>query len=82
MNNIKKKAGSYFKRIFKDVPNVYTQHKPHLFEEVIPEFIQNRVKESNFKTLFNGRNSISKNTKPLIIVFYVGGITYTEAKEA
>jgi hypothetical protein len=31
-NNIKKKASSYFKRILKDVPNVYTQHKPYIFE--------------------------------------------------
>lgn len=30
-NNIKKKASSYFKRILKDVPNVYTQHKPYVF---------------------------------------------------
>lgn len=43
MSNIKKKASSYFKRILKDVPNVYTQHKPYIFEEVIPSFIQNRV---------------------------------------
>lgn len=32
MSTIKKKASSYFKRILKDVPNVYTQHKPHIFE--------------------------------------------------
>jgi hypothetical protein len=31
LNNIKKKASSYFKRILKDVPNVYTQHKPYIF---------------------------------------------------
>ncbi len=43
MSNIKKKASSYFKRILKDVPNVYTQHKPYIFEEVLPTFIQNRV---------------------------------------
>ena len=30
-NNIKKKAKSYFDRMLKDVPNVYTQHKPYLF---------------------------------------------------
>ncbi len=38
--NIKKKAVSYFDRIFKDVPNVYTQHRPYLFEHVIPEVLQ------------------------------------------
>lgn len=31
LNNIKKKAKSYFDRMLKDVPNVYTQHKPYLF---------------------------------------------------
>ena len=76
MNNIKKKASSYFKRILKDVPNVYTQHKPHIFEEVLPTFIQNRVNENDYKTIFNGRASSGRN-KPLIIVFYVGGVTYT-----
>lgn len=34
--NFKKKATSYFDRIFSDVPNVYTQHKPYLFENLIP----------------------------------------------
>lgn len=32
LNNIKKKAKSYFDRMLKDVANVYTQHKPYLFE--------------------------------------------------
>lgn len=36
MNSIKKKAKSYFERLMKDVPNVYTQHRPHFFEEIIP----------------------------------------------
>jgi len=79
MNNIKKKASSYFKRILKDVPNVFTQHKPHIFEEVLPTFIQNRVNENDYKTIFTGRSSSGRN-KPLIIVFFVGGVTYTEAK--
>jgi hypothetical protein len=34
--NFKKKATSYFDRIFSDVPNVYTQHRPYIFESVIP----------------------------------------------
>jgi len=79
MNNIKKKATSYFKRIMKDVPNVYTQHKPHIFEEVIPNFIQNRINDNDYRTNFAGRTASGRN-KPLIIVFYVGGVTYTEAK--
>lgn len=81
MSTIKKKASSYFKRILKDVPNVYTQHKPHIFEEVLPCFIQNRVNENDYRTNFVGRSYSGRN-KPLIIVFYVGGVTYTEAKEA
>ncbi len=30
--DFKKKAASYFNRIFSDVPNVYTQHRPYHFE--------------------------------------------------
>ena len=79
--NLKKKALSYFDRILKDVPNVYTQHKPYFFEHTLPELLQDRVKEGEYRTAFAGRQSHSRN-KPLIIVFYVGGATYTEAKEA
>jgi vacuolar protein sorting-associated protein 45 len=77
--NFKKKAFSYFDRILKDVPNVYTQHKPYLIENVIPEILQDRVKESDYRTAFNGRNGSGKN-RPIVIIFYVGGVTYTEAK--
>lgn len=31
LTNIKKKAKSYFDRMMKDVPNVYTQHRPYVF---------------------------------------------------
>ena len=79
--NLKKKALSYFDRILKDVPNVYTQHKPYMFEHVIPDILQDRVKEGEYRTAFAGRQSHSRN-KPLVIVFYVGGTTYTEAAEA
>ena len=45
MSNIKKKASSYFKRILKEVFNVYRLHKPYMFEEVIPVlFKTNRTK--------------------------------------
>lgn len=74
--NIKKKALSYFDHIFKDVPNVYTQHKPYLFENVIPDFVQDKVKESEYRTAFPGRGGMGRG-KPLIIIFYVGGATYT-----
>jgi vacuolar protein sorting-associated protein 45 len=39
------------------------------------------VKENEYRTAFAGRQSYSRN-KPLVILFYVGGTTYTEAKEA
>ena len=74
--NLKKKAFSYFDRILKDVPNVYTQHKPYLFEHTIPDFLLDRVKENEYRTAFAGRQSYSRS-KPLVIVFYVGGTTYT-----
>lgn len=79
--NFKKKAFSYFERILTDVPNVYTQHKPYLFENVIPDLLQDKVKENDYRTAFNGRGG-SNRGKPVIILFFVGGVTYTEAKEA
>ena len=78
-NNIKKKAKSYFDRMLKDVPNVYTQHKPHIFEEILPDIISERLKESDYPTIFNGRNAMGKQ-RPVVIIFFVGGATYTEAK--
>lgn len=43
-SNIKKKAKCFFDRMMKDVPNVYTQHKPYFFEETLPDFIGQRLK--------------------------------------
>lgn len=79
--NLKKKALSYFDRILKDVPNVYTQHKPYFFEHILPDILQDKIKDNEYRTAFAGRQSNSRN-KPLVILFYVGGTTYTEAKEA
>lgn len=79
--NFKKKATSYFDRIFSDVPNVYTQHRPYLFESVIPELLQDRLKEADYRIAFNGRPG-NNRAKPVVILFFVGGVTYTEAKEA
>lgn len=79
--NFKKKALSYFDRILSDVPNVYTQHRPYLFENVIPDMLQDKIKENEYRTAFAGRMGSNRN-KPIIILFYVGGVTYTEAKEA
>jgi hypothetical protein len=44
--NLKKKAVSFFERILKDVPSVFTGHKPYLFENVLPDLIFDRAKES------------------------------------
>ena len=81
LNNIKKKAKSYFDRAFKDVPNVYTQHKPFLFEQILPEIASEKLKESDYPYTLNRRINVS-NKRPVVIVFFVGGATYTEAKEA
>ena len=74
-NNIKKKAKSYFDRMLKDVPNVYTQHKPHIFEELLPEIISEKLKESDYPTIFHARNAMGRQ-RPVVIVFFVGGATY------
>ena len=79
--NLKKKALSYFDRILKDVPNVYTQHKPYFIENILPDILQDRIKDNEYRTAFAGRQSTNRN-KPLVILFYVGGGTYTEAREA
>lgn len=81
INNIKKKAKSYFDKILKDVPNVYTQHRPYLFEEILPDLLNEKLKESDYPIVFN-RRAPTRNTRPVVIVFFVGGATYTEAKEA
>jgi len=47
----------------------------------LPDFLQDKVKESDYRTAFGGRQGSNRN-KPVIILFYVGGVTYTEAKEA
>ncbi len=43
-NNIKKKASSFFEKMFKDVPNVYTQHKSYLAEVILPDIVSGRLK--------------------------------------
>ena len=81
ITNLKKKAKSYFEKLMKDVPNVYTQHRPYIFEEVLPEFSSGKVvSEENYRVAFNGRGIVTGKNKPIIIVFFVGGATYTEAK--
>lgn len=80
VNNIRKKAKSYFDRMLKDVPNVYTQHKPYLFQQILPELLVDKLKETDYPILFNRR--INSQKRPVVIVFFVGGVTYNEAKQA
>lgn len=42
-SNIKKKAKTFFDSLFKDVPNVYTQHKSYLAEAILPEVVAGRL---------------------------------------
>ena len=44
--NLKKKAVSFFERILKDVPSVFTGHKPYLFENVLPDIIYDRIRDN------------------------------------
>lgn len=80
LNNIRKKAKSYFDRMLKDVPNVYTQHKPYLFEQLLPELTAEKLKETDYPIAFGRR--VNSGKRPVVIVFFVGGVTYNEAKEA
>ena len=34
--------------MLKDVPNVYTQHKPYLFEQILPDLLSDKLKESDY----------------------------------
>lgn len=43
-NNMKKKAKSFFDSLFKDVPNVFTQHKSYLVETILPDIVSGRLK--------------------------------------
>lgn len=74
LNNIKKKAKSYFDRMLKDVPNVYTQHKPYLFEQILPDLLSDKLKESDYPICFNRR--VQSGKRPVVIAFFVGGVTY------
>lgn len=67
--------------MLKDVPNVYTQHRPYLFEQILPDLINEKLKETDYPVIFNRRTNAG-NRRPVVIVFFVGGVTYTQAKEA
>lgn len=78
-SNITKKAKSFFKDLlFKDVPNVYTQHKCYLFEALLPDLLSGRIKETEYPIAFEG-SDVKGNGKPIVIVFQVGGTTFAES---
>ncbi len=72
------KAKNIFKQAFKDVPNVYTQHQPHIIN-LIDQINKGKLKESEYPTTINPANFNSKPTE--IIIFMVGGVTFEEARE-
>lgn len=72
---------SYFDRVIGGVTNVYTQHKPYLLENVVPEIVQDKLRENDYRVAFKS-NAGNPRNKPIIILFFVGGVTYTEAKDA
>jgi len=66
-----------FKRAFKDVPNVYTQHVPYL-TNVIDQLKKNQLKESEYPFI-NSPGQYFRTSE--ILIFQLGGTTYEEAKE-
>lgn len=68
--------GIFTKINFKTAENVYTQHVP-LLSQIIDLAVKGRLKESNFGFLGTSNQKINE-----IIVFFVNGVTYEEAKWA
>lgn len=77
---MKKKAKSFFNSMFKDIPNVFTQHKSYLVENILPDLVSGRLKESEYPIAFH-RDDVNFHAKPTIIVFQIGGTTFTESAE-
>lgn len=71
------KAKNIFKA-FKDVPNVYTQHQPHIIN-LIDLINKGKLKESEYPTTISPANFNYRPTE--IIIFMVGGATFEEARE-
>ncbi|EGR30199.1 vacuolar sorting protein, putative [Ichthyophthirius multifiliis] len=65
------------KNVMKDVPNVFTQHKPYIIN-IINQILENQMKENEFAT--TDLNFFREQPKE-IIVFILGGATYEEARE-
>eukprot|EP01017_Pseudomicrothorax_dubius_P040197 TRINITY_DN6255_c0_g1_i5.p2 TRINITY_DN6255_c0_g1~~TRINITY_DN6255_c0_g1_i5.p2 ORF type:complete len:292 (-),score=74.25 TRINITY_DN6255_c0_g1_i5:113-988(-) len=71
-------ASSMLSRAMKDVPNVYTQHKPFV-STLIEHIRQQKLRETDYPYT-NWRNF--RDSRPVdFIVFILGGATYEEAKE-
>ncbi|KAJ1569096.1 vacuolar protein sorting-associated protein 45 [Cladochytrium tenue] len=60
----------------KGVENVYTQHTPHLIS-VLQDYIKGKLKAENYPFIEGG----SRDKPQDIIVFFIGGTTYAEARE-
>lgn len=72
------KAKSIFKQAFKDVPNVYTQHQPYILS-MIDQINKGKLKENEYPTTTSSANFNGRPTE--IIIFFVGGTTFEEARE-
>jgi len=72
------KAKNMFKQAFKDVPNVYTQHQPHICT-LIDQINKGKLKENEYPTINSPAMFNSRPTE--VIIFMIGGVTFEEARE-
>lgn len=77
VNKLKKNI----KQVFKDVPNIFTQHEPYICT-IIDALKNAKLKESEFacKSTYKAGEKPSEIKADEIIIFFVGGVTYEEAK--
>ena len=76
--DVMNKAKNMFKQAFKDVPNVYTQHQPHILT-LLDQINKAKLKESEYPTI---KSPAAFNTKPNEVIFFmIGGVTFEEARE-
>jgi len=73
------KAKSTWKSTFKGVPNVYTQHIP-LMKTILDNLWKGQLKDADYPAITSHSNIKDKPTE--VIVYFVGGTTYEEAREA
>lgn len=73
-SDVLSKTKAVFKGL-KGVENVYTQHTPHLVS-TLEALVKGRLKEQTFPFL----DMATKDRPQDVIVFFVGGVTYAEAK--